>query len=331
DGKFTAIAKTIGAAIGGNALRDYRKPQAEKDFAGLSVKATLADGELKTCSLYVKQESLQQVPVIVVQKMTISGMDQEIGVIFEEVNAEARLLAQKTPESEIITRLVSNPDISEWVEQGMSIHKRHSSSICEYCQNTLPINRVQQLGRHFSDADRQLKADIDAVIDKLSVVSTVIQSLQLPDKARLYAELRDEFDRRASQYETAKNDVLGQIRNLSSELKYKRSKSTEAVNIVQSLSLQTLSDSIEGVNAIIRAHNDKTAKFDETKKQASVKLKNHYLSSIYDEIKTLEADIASLARETKTVDSEIITIQNRITENTAKISSEHKACEVLNE
>src|SRR6185369_8354584 len=105
----------------------------------------------------------------------------------------------------------------------------------------------------------------------------------------------------------------------------------EAVNIVQSLSLHTLSDSIEGVNAIIRAHNDKTAKFDETKKQASVKLKNHYLSSIYDEIKTLEADIASLARETKTVDSEIITIQNRITENTAKISSEHKACEVLNE
>src|ERR1035437_201547 len=30
DGKFTEIAKTIGAAIGGNALRDYRKPQAER-------------------------------------------------------------------------------------------------------------------------------------------------------------------------------------------------------------------------------------------------------------------------------------------------------------
>ena len=57
DTKFTEIAKSIRAAIGGNALRDYRKPQAEKDFAKLTTKTELSEDDLKKYLLSVKQES----------------------------------------------------------------------------------------------------------------------------------------------------------------------------------------------------------------------------------------------------------------------------------
>jgi wobble nucleotide-excising tRNase len=54
---FSSIASTIGAAVGGQALRTYRKPQAEKDFVNLTVKNILSDQDLDSCSLSVKQSS----------------------------------------------------------------------------------------------------------------------------------------------------------------------------------------------------------------------------------------------------------------------------------
>ena len=71
DERFTEIARTIGAAIGGNALRDYRKPQAEKEFSSITVKEDLSDDDLSKFSLSAKQDSLPVVSLLVLKPVNL--------------------------------------------------------------------------------------------------------------------------------------------------------------------------------------------------------------------------------------------------------------------
>jgi wobble nucleotide-excising tRNase len=94
------------------------------------------------------------------------------------------------------------------------------------------------------------------------------------------------------------------------------------------------------VNTFIHAHNKKTADFDTSKKEATQKIKDHYLSTIYDDVKTLEKEIED--HKTKiniltngdpadTKDIGILKLKQSIADNKAKISSTHKACSDITE
>ena len=157
--KFTGIASTIGAAIGGNALRTYRKPQAESEFSSLKTRALLSDTDLKTNSALIGQKLLEKIGDIVLGKVWLQDSG-EIGLeeLIEQVIVEAQGLLQKTVKSETIKRLTENEDISRWVEEGISLHKKHSSNDCEYCRQPIPADRLRQLVSHFNDEDSKIKS-----------------------------------------------------------------------------------------------------------------------------------------------------------------------------
>jgi wobble nucleotide-excising tRNase len=333
DSKFTEIAKTIGAAIGGSALRDYRKPQAEKEFASLLTKAELSADELGESSLSAKQESLPAIDSITIVrgKLVKDGVAVETRRLLELLEAEARGLLQKTVESEIISRLASNRDISDWVERGFHLHKSHSSNICEYCLQNIPATRVEQLVRHFSDADRKLKQQIDSAVELLEIILSVIQIYGIPDKARFYAELRDDYNRKELEFQILKKEFVSEITLLISELKNKKNRTTDTLELKVSLNVEGFFSSVDELNKIIDTHNKKTSNFEDVKKSAIGKIKQHYLSTIFDEVKQADADILTLNNDVAKLESEIDAIRERIAINMGKVSSDHKACEALNE
>jgi wobble nucleotide-excising tRNase len=333
DSKFTEIAKAIGAAIGGNALRDYRKPQAERDFSLLKVKTELSDQDLAKYSLSAKQESLSEIDLFALKTVTleVDGTNFDALDLLKTIVDEAKTLLSKTVESEIITRLAENEDISKWVEQGVHIHATHSSDICEYCLQRIPTARIQQLTRHFNDADKKLKNDIDILVEKLKKIYTTIQSLLIPDKARFYTDLQANFDTKVVSFNLTKQQLLSDIDTLAKELKNKKNKTTEVLVLKMEPNVDVFSTSITETNTIIATHNKITSDFDDVKKEAIEKLKTHYLSTIFDEIKETDVAVAKLTTDIKAQENEISIIQKRIKDNMAKISSKHKACEVINE
>lgn len=333
DGKFTEIAKTIGAAIGGNALRDYRKPQAEKDLASLTVKAKLSDHDLKKCSLSVRQESLPAINPLTLKTVEIDDSVTyfEVSTLLEVIEVEAKVLFGKTVESEVISRLAENEDISEWVEQGIRLHGKHSSDVCEYCLQKIPAARIEQLARHFNEADKKLKDDLDVLVEKLKKISSVIQSLQIPDRARFYTELQDTFDTKGLNFESAKQQILESITLLVEELTSKKNKTTEVITLKKEPSLEDFTTQISAINKLISAHNKTTSDFEAVKKEAVQKLKIHYLSTIYDDVKSLDSVIVKLEEDEKALKVEIREIRKRISDNMAQISSTHRACEDINQ
>ena len=331
--KFTGIGKTIGAAIAGDTIRKYIKTHAEKDFSMLKGKSELSHDDLNNASNAVKQRSLPELTVIKLPKFENkeNASEDEVDKILNHIHSEATLLLKNTVESEIISRLDSHEDISTWVESGIQLHQKHSSKVCEYCQQDIPVERNKQLARHFNEADKQLKTKIDDLLDVLRKAYKVIESLSTPDRARFYANLQKDFDEALLKYKSSQKQILSTIEILADELKSKKSLTTQHVDLKTQLNIVDFMDQIDSVNKIIGKHGQITANFEDIKKKETQNLKDHYLSTIYDDVNKLEGEIVELDKSIESTNKEVEEIEERISKNLAQISNQHKACEQINE
>jgi wobble nucleotide-excising tRNase len=330
DGKFTEIAKTIGAAIGGSSLRDYRRPQAEKDFFTIIEKAELNQEDLTKYSLSAKQDSLPEITRLFLKDID-SEEESNPMTLLNNITEKAGVLLKKTVDSEVIARLSANADIADWVEQGINLHVKHSTDICEYCQQKIPQSRIEQFGRYFNEEDKKLKVEISDLVEELKKIYSAIQTVQIPDKARFYNNLQNQFDSKKTSFEEVKQTILTEITALAEELKSKKSKTTEIITLKTKPDTKSMFISLDGLNDIIDIHNKTTSDFNEIRLDSVNKLKRHYLSTIFDEIKDYDKEISNLSQSVEQLKSEIEEIQHRINANAAKISSQHKACDVINE
>lgn len=330
--KFTSIASTIGAAIGGNALRTYRKPQAENDFATLTKKAELSPADLERESSLINQKLLDKISSIELGNVWLEDDGEvELAKLVEDILLESKSIFKKTVESETVTRLVNNPDISRWIEEGLELHKKHKSSVCEYCQQQITEVRLEQLARHFSDEDLKMKSVIDTLLEKIQKVKLVINQINLPDKARLYEDKQKDYSVVEKRFKLKKKQILDEIDNLAKEVRQKKSETTKSLSLNSNINYELLIEQVDLVNKIISDHNKTTTDFEEVQKRTVKKLKLHYLSTIYDEVKKLDEEVEDIDEQNKKLSQEVIEIKGRISKNMAKVSSTHKACDILNE
>ena len=331
DGKFTDVARVIGATtMGGTAARIYRSPDAKNDFNSLTQKESLSDADLERCLMAIKQELLQEESLLQFPKLMIFGEEQDLFVSLEIISAKAKDLLSRTIETEIISRLATNPDISEWVEQGMHIHMKYNSDTCEYCYQKISGERIKQLAGHFNDADRALKQEIDTLLEYLREVWKVINSMQIQDVMHFYGELRGSFEEKKLGILLSKENFLQQMSALGSQLSNKKSHTAEVLSLESDMKTGEFLFHLKSMNELIADHNQKSKDFQKLKETAIRKLKTHYLSVIFDEIKGLDVDIENVTRDIELCTDEIKELQDGIAIKRTRISSEHKACESIN-
>jgi len=339
ENKFTEIARLIGAAIGGQAVRNYRRPDAQRDFINLAGKSILSEQDLDSCLISLKQSSLPIIDDLELAKLFESGKDFEVIDVLQGILIDAGNVLKQKVELEVISRLAENQDISVWVEQGIQLHKKHASAICEYCLQKVPKERIEQLSRYFNEEDEKIKAQIDNLILLLQKVSTSIKAIMPPDRTRFYDELRDNYSASQNQLVELQKTLLEKISFLIEEIKTKKAKTTDSIELVNSPNMKPFVEKLSEINRLILEHNNKSMHFNSVKDNASVKLRNHHLSTIFDEVKALDSEIAALNDKISKIengdpsipgDLSIKDIKNRIAENRPKISSTHKACEEIN-
>lgn len=336
---FTEIAKTIYIAIMGGAVRNYIKTNAEADFDKLTKKELLIGDELQKNAIAVKQNSKPKLNIIEEIKFKYKEEDKNFDLAVTDLLYEAKILLGQTVESQIIQRLKDHPDISSWVETGIKIHEEHKSTNCEFCGATIREERLLELSKHFNEADKKLKDDIDLLIDKINKIIVSLNNIQFYDKARLYAELQDTYETAVKNLNTEKNIIIKILSKIIILLENKKYKTTDALELKEELITDKFIKYHKDINSLIETHNKKTDEFDTQKNKAIDKLKAHYLSTIYDDVKNLEKEIIELENEIVNInygdssvpgDLGIDGLTKRISENQAKISSTHKACEDIN-
>lgn len=324
--RFTDVAKVIGANTSGSSLRNYRKPDAEKAFALLARKELLNEQDVNRYFFALKQEERVEM-----SEIDSSNFFQELEITIQESMG----LCLQTVETLIIERLRKNPDISQWVESGLALHLKYETGKCEFCDQKLPIHRIEELTSYFNEEDQKLKALLDGKIEKLKGIYKFAELLTTIDKANLYNEFQTEYVSRLTTFNKERINLLEQISNLIKILEVKKTKTTEKVDLEIALN-DKFEKSIEEINKSIKSHNEKTINFQVQRDEAQKSLENHYLSEVFDEVKELEAGIANCDEEINVLnngDGQILGIaklNQKIIENRSIISSEHKACETLN-
>jgi len=328
---FSDIARTISTNLVGVSTRTYRKNNAERDFAELNSKELLSDTDKNKYELTLRQQEIS-----IVAELKRGDLEEDTDAIL----SQAKSLFAITVETIMIARLIENSEISQWVEKGYQLHLEIASENCEFCNQPLPQERISELAAFFNEADKKLKADIDDLLTKINELYTKIQNIDVADKAHLYAELQSDYSSSVNEFSKAKQDLLEDITDFKSEVENKKLHTTESKILSKSINPTKFFSAIHEVNIHIRSHNKKSRNFSEAKKEAEEKLRKHYLSEIWDDVKTFDSDIANLYKMIDLLehgnpddpnDIGITGLKNRVDQNKNKISQSGLACDEIND
>lgn len=340
DKTFTNIAATISAAwSAAGAIRTYRRPDAKKRFDALTGKAVLSEEEMERCALTLSESAEPALQALTNPSIAYDGKAHDFNDVFTHLQERSKKLLAAHVENVPIKRLTEHEDLSKWVEDGVALHATHSSTHCEFCQQSLPKERLQALAGHFSEADRQLKKDIDTLLQVISRTKAAISSFNAYDEAKLYKDLRKPYAERIATFSSSKTTLVHALDDLAQQLGTKKSKTTEPVLCQKSLDSQPFHDGIAAMNEVLSQHNERSLNLKQVQDTARSKIEDHYLSTIYDDIYEKGEHLSQLAVEidildngNSDVDGElgINELRERISANRAKVSSAHKSCDAIN-
>lgn len=332
---FTQIAKTIGTALGGNALRNYRRNNAEQKFNLIFKEET---GESKILSnekeeSYLKnlnQDTKEKIDNIKNPCFLVNRENKTLEVALEIYSNEAKNLCHEVVELVSIKRLKDNIDILKWVENGLTLHRKHRSNNCEFCSQSLPKERLLELKKFFNEKDQELKTNIDILDGKFKDIQSIIEKIVLPDKTRLYDELQEQYENKKTDFEEKQNNLLQEITNFCKKLRSKKESTDNPIEIGPYPKASEFIQSVEEINSLIRKHNEKTDQFDEIISESKEKLECHYLATIYGKVQEIKEEINGLKNKKNEKDIQIKEIEERIRKNNTKISSPQIACDDIN-
>ncbi|MFA7269895.1 MAG: AAA family ATPase [Sterolibacterium sp.] len=97
--------------------------------------------------------------------------------------------------SNSLAELVSNPELSSWVEQGLGLHRGgNTTDVCRFCAQPLSATRVAQLEGHFNDQYQRLQSELSNLITEVDGYQVSVKAIQVPDKNLLYSHLISEYE-----------------------------------------------------------------------------------------------------------------------------------------
>lgn len=337
---FTNIAKNIYVAITGSPSRTYLRNNAKEDFSLLKNKKILSSKNLDKLLVSAKQKPKQHINKLTQIKIKLDGKDKNLKDAINSYIVKAKTLLKETVESKTIKRIKENQDISDWIENGITIHKKHKSTKCEFCGQKLSENRLKELSEHFNKADKNLKQDVNNLINNFLNIKKIINNKNYPDKARFYNELQKNYDKKCNKFDEEREELLNQIKKFIEILETKKFNTTKPITLNTKISSDKFSQLLEKIIETINKNNEKTDNFETRKNDAINNLKKHYLSTIFDKINKLRKEIINLKKIVKKLENGNPKKQNEkgtkelkkiIKQDQNKISSAHKACKKMNE
>lgn len=190
--------------------------------------------------------------------------------------------------SSSIEKLVRSPDLADWVEKGMHLHGEAETN-CQFCDQPLPLLRVETLAAHFNDHFKAHQDRLRALLDTVGSLRKEALAKTIPERSALYPHLHSQFDAAMAQLNKQTTYVEGYLTGLQRGLEEKLKEPFQSLDLLRYLPrIDFQSDSgfvkffevlFNGVSAmgastgfsagqqllnLVQAHNDHTDRFDAT-------------------------------------------------------------------
>lgn len=234
---------------------------------------------------------------------------------FKKAAVRLRDLIGTTAVNQAIQRLTDNPDIREWVQTGLEIHKQHYSQSCEFCGSPFTQLRTEALAAHFSKEFTDFQ-------NRLQNAATWIESQgapinQIPAPTAFYKELSTDFEKLQKEYTSAAEKINQQVQGWREALKAKiidPAKTDIQISYLIEEDVTNFNDTLKSIIALVDKHNNKTSNFKLETSKSKVKLELHFAAAEVQEfdysgseknLNNLEAEVEFDYQEIEKLDQEV--------------------------
>lgn len=250
------------------------------------------------------------------QKSLIAFNAQSINIdYFNKAKERLDNLLQTSVISQTIQRLIDHSDIRAWVETGLALHSRHSTTVCEYCGNGITEDRIKYFEAHFNDDYKRFQ-DRLAQADQW-LPSQYINNIHLPSDIELYDEFKIEYSNACSKLNRSIELLNERINTWRSTLNKKIENPLETtlkvLQIDESL-VREFNITIESIRTTIGKHNHKCNNFKEETTKAKNRLELHFAST-----EISEFDYYAKKQEVVTRTEKCTELRGTINKRTAEI------------
>jgi wobble nucleotide-excising tRNase len=254
------------------------------------------------------------------KRLVLSAKVPSLSSVAHAQEGATALLARVVTANNPIPRLKENPTVESWVNEGRPLHV--GKTTCQFCGQLLPPDLLAHLSGHFSTDYDNLMAELNALIGTLQ--SAQEEKVALDDKGDFYPELQERFAT-----EKIRLDDLLEARKsaLAAIEKAVVAKKTRAFTRLECPATDDtaakIDSAVKTINKTITEHNNRTAEFDEKRKQAFAKIEKHYAASFvrdqrYNEVlrqvAALETTIAEQGRKLGELDTELRALEEELSE-----------------
>lgn len=214
----------------------------------------------------------------------------------ETLITRANKILSRSITASSIKKLMDDPEINNWVKEGLDIHKkRESLLICEFCGHTLPEGLITRLEDHFSDEYNQLLKNIDGLF--LQITDTKIK-LNLQDSSRLYLDFQKDYAETRTVTENAVEVANKELDKIIGKLTIKKQNPFQEYEIndkeIKAERFDQLYESVQALNRHIASHNTLTDNFAAEIGKAKEKLELHFAAEVFGEYREFQEVINSL-------------------------------------
>lgn len=245
---------------------------------------------------------------------------------FKKAAARIRDLIGTTAVNQAIQRLTDNPDIREWVQTGLKIHKHHDSQSCEFCGSTLTELRTEALAAHFNKEFTEFQNRLQSAA--IWIESQGAPSNQLPAATEFYKELSTEAERLQKEYTSAAEKVDQEIQGWREALKAKITdpgKTDIQISDVAEQDITNFNEILNSIVALVGTHNHKTSNFKSETSKSKVALELHFAAAEVQEFdyagtekscNELEAEAKNEYKEIEKLGQEVGAIEAQLSNET---------------
>lgn len=245
---------------------------------------------------------------------------------FKKAAIRLRDLIGTTAINQAIQRLTDNPDIREWVQTGLEIHKQHDSQSCEFCGSPVTQLRTEALAAHFSKEFTDFQ-------NRLQNAATWIESQgapinQIPAPTAFYKELSADFEKFQKEYTSATEKINQQVQGWRDALKAKitdPAKTDIQISDVIEEDVTNFNETLKSIIALVDKHNNKTSNFKVETSKSKVKLELHFAAAEVQEFdypgsekncNNLETEAKLDYKEIEKLDQEVAAIEALLSNET---------------
>lgn len=235
----------------------------------------------------------------------------------DEIVEHVKLLLTKKVVSETLDRLKNNEELNDWVKKGFDLQKSHNEyGQCLFCQNPISSNLFDSLSKHFSKDYIELQEMIEYYKESTKQVN--FQEISSENSA-LYPELIEEYRVQAEALNSSIREhnkwFFMEVEALLDE-KYKNPFDDELIEMFTAPNdfENNINKGIDGINDIIKKHNNKVKNHSSEVNQAKEKLELHTIAvaikeqdfkSINTEFVNSETIEAKSLKELKEIEAEL--------------------------